>query len=169
MQDGLVNALRSQRAQIRARWDDLLHVERAKTPLANPDALVHLLDWTLDEIFRALHHAHRRRNRNGRSDYHPECPCGRNPLLAYFASGEQALREALVNVQAATPHLDPVERDAALLELNLALQHIARREIEAFCGVCQFRAQEANCHHAHEPAPIHPPHPFSADHASHAH
>jgi hypothetical protein len=68
-----------------------------------------------------------------------ECPCGRNPLLAYFAAGEQALREALILSQVATSPLEPLERDASFNELNLVLQHISRREIEAFCGICQFR------------------------------
>lgn len=49
------------------------------------------------------------------------------------------MREALILIQAATPNLDPVERDASLEELNLLLEYISRREIEAFCGVCQHR------------------------------
>ena len=60
-------------------------------------------------------------------------------FLAYFAAGEQALQEAMVLAQSGFSPLDPLERDASFSELNLALQHIARREIEAFCGVCQFR------------------------------
>ena len=47
--------------------------------------------------------------------------------------------EALVLAQSATFPLDPVERDASFNELNLVLQHISRREIESFCGVCQYR------------------------------
>ena len=34
--------------------------------------------------------------------------------------------------------LSPLARDTALSELDLAAHHIARREIEAFCAVCQF-------------------------------
>jgi len=69
----------------------------------------------------------------------PHCPCGRNPLLIYFAACEQSLHEALVLAQSATANLDPLERDASFQELNMVLQHISRREIDAFCGVCQFR------------------------------
>lgn len=140
MQETLVSALRAQRPQVRVRWEDLLRAERANTPLANPDALVHLLDWTLDEIFRTLEHLPSRR-RPLRPPAAAVCPCGRNPLLLYFAAGEQALQESLVLAQAAIEHLEPVERDVALTELNLVIHQIARREIEAFCGVCQHRAE----------------------------
>lgn len=156
MQENLVHALRSQLPQIRARWEALLHAEPVNTPLANPDALVHLLDWTMAEIFRALTTLASRRRAPRRGplvEYRPECPCGRNPLLAYFAAGEQAMREALILAQAATPALDPIQRDASLEELNLVLHHIARREIEAFCGVCQHRNSAVLAHAGHAPHP----------------
>jgi hypothetical protein len=141
MQAELLAALRARRAEIRARWAELLKVEPVNTPLAQPDALAHLIDWTLEEIYRGLLHATPRR-RHGNvvpGHFRPDCPCGRNPLLAYFAIAEQALQEALILVQAGLPHLDPLERDAAMEELNLVLRHVARREIETFCGVCQHR------------------------------
>src|SRR4051794_30406844 len=101
MQNGLMSALRQRRAAIRARWEDLLRVERANTPLANPDALVHLIDWTLDEIYRTLEGLpSRRRPLRPYSKHDIECPCGRNPLLAYFSAGEQALQESLIFAQA---------------------------------------------------------------------
>ena len=142
MQDGLINAIRFRRGDIQSRWSDLLRADRANTPLGNPDALVHLLDWTLDEIFTALCKPASRRRLSRRptpGGDTPFCPCGRNPLLHYFAAGEQALREALVLAQVSLPMLDPIERDASLEELNLVLRQIARREIEAFCGVCVHR------------------------------
>jgi hypothetical protein len=138
----MVNALRTQRPKIRASWEALLRAEPISSPLGNPDALVHLIDWTLDEIFSGFTNPLSRHrpsgNRLSAADRH-ECPCGRNPLLAYFAAGEQALQEALVLAQAAAAPLDPLERDASFSELTLTLHHIARREIDAFCGVCQFR------------------------------
>lgn len=142
MRENLVNALRVRRPHVRARWEDLLRIERASSPLANPDALVHLLEWTLDEIFLALANPLSvKRGRHEKTDYRHECPCGRNPLLAYFAAGEQALREALVMAQASSPGLEASERDASLEQLDLEFQRIARREIEAFCGVCQYRLE----------------------------
>jgi hypothetical protein len=141
MQETLVGALRFRRPKIRAQWEALLRAEPVATPLGNPDALVHLLDWTLDEIFSLLANPLSRRhpgNVHALEDP-PSCPCGRNPLLAYFAAGGQAMREALIMAQAAASPLDPMERDSSFNELNLVLQHISRREIVAFCGVCQFR------------------------------
>lgn len=142
MQDALVTALRAQRSQIREHWEALLRVEPINSPLGHPDSLVHMLDWTLDEIFAGLTNP-LARHRIGRTrighEAPPACPCGRNPLLSYFSAGEQAMREALVLAQAEAPHLDPIERDVSFEELNLILQQISRREIEAFCGVCQFR------------------------------
>jgi hypothetical protein len=142
MQESLVRSLRSRLPDIRAQWEALLHAEPVKTPLAYPDSLIHLLDWTLEEIFQGLATLPVRRGATRKAsspnERHP-CPCGRNPLLAYFAAGEQAVREALVLAQVATPALDPIERDMALIELDLVFRHIARREIESFCGVCQHR------------------------------
>lgn len=135
-----MTALSARRPQIRARWEDLLRAERVTTPLANPDALVHLIDWTLDEVFRTLQNLPMRRRpirSLPRTDV--DCPCGRNPLLTYFAAGEQALQESLVLSQAQCLHLVPIERDTALHELNGTLRHIARREISAFCALCQLR------------------------------
>ena len=148
MQDTLLGALRAQRPQIRSRWAALLRVEPVGTPLGHPDALVHLIDWTLDEVFSGLSNplAEAREPAPTTADAGVQCPCGRNPLLTYFAAGEQAAREGLVLAQVATSALDPTERDASLAELNYILQQIARREIDAFCGVCQFRQREgATC------------------------
>lgn len=146
MHSDLLGALRGRQPEIRARWAELLRVEPVNTPLAHPDALAHLIDWTLNEIFRALATGGPRRRAS-----HPEagpanrllCVCGRNPLLTYFDAAGQVLREALILAQAISPMLDPIERDASLEELNLVLTRIARREIESFCGVCQHRLKSA--------------------------
>lgn len=146
MQESILGALRVQRPQIRSRWAALLRVEPVGTPLGHPDALVHLIDWTLDEIFTGLTNAlanHDRSRPKTPVDHVVQCACGRNPLLTYFAAGEQSTREGLILAQASSPALNPAERDASLAELNFVLQQIARREIEAFCGVCQFRGREA--------------------------
>lgn len=146
MQETLVNALRFRSPDIRERWAALLQVEPVTTPLAHPHALVHLIDWTLNEIFLSLlsPSSRRRFSRRLAAVTPGQSCCGRNPLLAYFSAGEQAMREALILVQVATSSLDPVERDASLEELNLVLDRIGRREIEAFCGVCQHRSSTVN-------------------------
>ena len=149
MEESLVRALCAQRCRIRARWEDLLRAERVNTPLANPDALVFMLDWTLDEVFNSLSRPNPRRRRFRVAAHPParaDCPCGRNPLLVYFVAGEQALLEALVLAQADALGLDPIARDSAVTELYLTIRAVARREIESFCAVCQRRTAIGNEH-----------------------
>jgi len=137
MQGTFVTVLRSRRADIRSRWEDLLRAERCTSPLANPDALVHLLDLTLDELLASLTAAETFPRRFRRSTF--QCPCGRNPLIAYFNAGRQATREALVLSQASNPVLTPGERDSSFEALEAVFGNIADRELEAFCAVCQHR------------------------------
>jgi hypothetical protein len=142
MQSDLLGALRARQPDIRARWAELLRIEPVSTPLAHPEALAHLIDWTLEEIFHGLADGGPRRRLAPKETGAPNrslCPCGRNPLLAYFDAADQALREALILTQAASPPLEPIARDASLEELNIVLHFVARREIEAFCGVCHHR------------------------------
>ena len=150
METAILQALAAQRPGIRTAWETLLRLERPSSPLANPDTLVHLLDRSLDEIFKDLAlwspRAHPR-------SYVPHCPCGLNPWLAYLGAGRQALREALVGAQAAMPGPGHTARDEALTCLEQVLDHMARREIESFCALCQSRPGA----HAH-PAPAGPAH-----------
>lgn len=144
MQELWVHALEARRGDVRVRWEDLLRTERVNTPLANPDALVHLIDSTLAEIFAALLHPSARRKVVHAADFsavRAKCVCGRNPYLTYFVAGEQALLEALVLAQAEGPPLDPEARDSAVQELYGVMRACARREIEAFCSLCQYRAE----------------------------
>jgi len=152
VQTELLLALEALRPGIRANWENLLRIERINSPLANPDTLVHLLDTTLDEIFRDLHVWSPRRH--PARAHEPVCPCGRNPLLAYFSSGRQALREALIVVESANHEHLVSQRDQAMESLDQVFDHIARREIESFCAICQFRsavvtAATAARQHAH--------------------
>lgn len=145
--------LLGRRAHIRARWEELLRAARVNTPLANPDMLVHLLDSTLDEILHLLRDPHLRHRTIRTASIHTgraNCECGRNPLLAYFLAGEQALLEALVLAQATPPVPDPVTRDSAVAELYQVVRGISQREVEAFCSVCQHR-QQAPVHAGHHP------------------
>src|SRR5258708_9894049 len=97
MQDEFLRVLIARRGDLHARWEALLRIERINTPLANPDALVFMIDWTLDELFGSLLRPNpRHRSSHECTATRAACPCGRNPLLAYFAAGEQALEEALI-------------------------------------------------------------------------
>ena len=130
MQETLIRTLRARRAQIRARWESFLRIERVDTPLGHPDTLVFMFDQTLDQVFEAL-----------RAPAIPPAPVPRSyarsssPLLAYFLAGEQALLEVLVMIQSDLPGLDPGERDSAVTELRNTVRTIATREIELLSGV----------------------------------
>lgn len=121
-----------------------MRLERADTPMADPNNLVHLIDWTLDKVVEGLR-GRKPPHRGGPpptiATLRPLCPCGHNPYIAHFLAGEQALLEALVLVQAEDPALDPVHRDTAVTELYLVLHAIARGEVESVCALCQRRPQ----------------------------
>jgi len=133
----VLRAFESRRRFIRADWENLLRLERVSSPLAHPDTLVHRLAMTLDEIFAGLALSSPRRHPPRVSG--PRCPCSRNPWLAYFAAGRQALRGVLIEIQASNPALTAPDRDQALACLDEVFGHIARHEIEAFCAICQYR------------------------------
>ncbi len=142
MQENLLRAMRARRPSIRERWVDLLHAERVTTPLANPKVLEHLINETLDEVFAALggsHEGHPIAATPAIAAARAHCACGRNPLLAYFLAGEQALLEALVHAQVETPELSPGDRSMAVTGLYVIVRSIARGEIESFCALCQHR------------------------------
>lgn len=136
MNETLLRALHDRRPQIRARWEALLRLERAQTPLGNPDTLVFMFDQTLDEVLAGL---------PGRSTgvirARPECRCDCNPMRVYFPALEQALLEALVLVQSEQPALSATERVDAVTELCGTLRRMARREITAFDGLCQQKTR----------------------------
>lgn len=143
IEPSLLYALRTRRPEIRARWEALLRIERINTPLANPDTLVHLFDWTLDEVYGAI-------SMDGPvslgppvngSLSTPRCACGRNPYVAYFKAAKQALMEALVLSQSGMSLLNPIERDSAADEMRAAIDALANREIASFCALCTHRGE----------------------------
>lgn len=154
MAAALFAALAGRRPEIRAQWEALLRTEPFPTPLGQPDALVHLIDPTLDEFFSALARALDRPA--GLSPYtpssRPTCPCGRNPLLAFFIAGEQALHEALILSQSAGGALNATERDFGFFTVDATLRQIAHREVDALCSVCLTRPAAAPASAASESA-----------------
>jgi len=139
MQEYWVAALNARRRDIHQRWEALLRLEGADGPLAEPDNLVHLIDWTFDEVLGEI----RRRKASRRSEAPPsaiatlraECHCGHNPLFNHFIAGERALLEALIQLQAA----HPLRRSTAVAELYVAIRAIAMREVNLLCSMCAKR------------------------------
>src|SRR5690349_3683746 len=59
---------------------------------------------------------------------HAYCPCGLNPLLKYYGTGELALRAGA-----------GTELGAELETVLRVFRALARQEIESFCAVCRHR------------------------------
>jgi hypothetical protein len=143
MRESWIRAISTRRHLIRERWEALLRAERANSPLANPDALAHLIEWTLDEVLKELRKPrahHKTSPAPSMNALRADCHCGRNPYFIHFMAGEQALLEALVHVQAEESPLDPELRDDAVAELYAVNRQLAKREVDAFCSLCQHRA-----------------------------
>ncbi len=145
MHESTLLALREMRPTLRKKWEILLRKEPISSPLASPDSLVFLMDWTLDRLFEALRtSSHRRRTRSTKvsQGYVPPveiCPCGMNPLLAYFSTAEKSLIDAVFLANSPLPAMSPGERQACITEIQLALHRVAHAEIQTFCAVCQRR------------------------------
>lgn len=135
-----------------------MRVEPIKSPLGQPDALKHMIDFTLNTLISFLgqgQHPHRKNLRSVSASVADGslCPCGKNPLLSYFVAGEQALLETLILEQSCQPAGCAESRANSLQELKQAMAHVALREIETFCAVCQLRSQTAATSTA-APAPL---------------
>jgi hypothetical protein len=145
MHDSFLRALQTQRPQLRRRWEELLRAERVTSGMANPDSLIYLMDWTLEQLMNELRQSHYRRHLtdNGRPSERQRCVCGMNPLLAYFSAAEQAVIEILFLDSGELSQLSSLERSASLEDLKSALHEVARRDIESFCAVCQSRERQA--------------------------
>lgn len=126
MDERSLSALQAYRPTLHRQWEARLRAAPVTSPLANPDALVYLMEWTLDQLFRELAASHARRQAT-----RPPCPCGLNPLIAYFATARLSLHEALAVCAGGAP---VNTRDAE--EMEQALETVARREIANFCALC---------------------------------
>ncbi|MFZ5496887.1 MAG: hypothetical protein ACOZE5_16320 [Verrucomicrobiota bacterium] len=138
MRAELLRTLEQRRAEIRARWETLLRLEKPPTPLANPDILVHLFDHTLNEVLSILPLPP-----VGSIPSRPVCRCDCNPLRHYYATLEQALLETLIWVQAEEPGVGTAERVASVGELCQRMRQVAWREILLLDGLCQCASCQA--------------------------
>jgi len=136
MHTALLESLKAHRPKLRTRWEHKLRALPPSSAMAEPDALIHLMDWTLENFFQELTHKARRQQRHLADE---PCPCGMNPLLAYFVTAEDALLEIIFTEEKPWLALDPGNRETELAWIRGALQRVASREIGAFCAVCQHR------------------------------
>lgn len=138
MHERIRHTLYSMRPGLRARWEVLLRQAPVHSPLAAPDVLVHLMDWTLEEFFKALTSPpNRRRPRPSTSPVTYYCPCGSNPLQTYFSCFKQTLHEALEKINRAGLCTTVAERDIIATETEIAFALVSNRELETFCSVCR--------------------------------
>lgn len=146
MKTKLAQELHARIGKLRSRWETLLRIEPVNSPLAHPDAMVHLIPESLGEV---LHDAARQAAPVSLAEARaplPACQCGHNPYLSFFTAGEQALVEAAVLVQAEMPENERRQSDvAAVIQ---AVRQKARCEIDTFCTVCTHREKAAKCRHA---------------------
>lgn len=137
MEDDVWRELGTRSVQIDARWEMLLRGERVCTPLAHPDALARLIPWAREEILERT--AATVEAEAGSTT----CACGRNPFIAFYTAGEQAILEALVQVQCARASLDATVRDRTLSRLHAAIRQLSQREVAQFCLLCQHSEPSA--------------------------
>lgn len=153
MHEALLRALRERRPTLLARWESLLRAHPSPNALGNPDVLVLMMSWTLEEWEAALRRPNARRRRQsgvGASSARSQpCPCGQNPLLGYFRSAATALDEALATlvVPGASDPGSAAEwslaRETFATEARRALRQVADQEIATFCAVCRRRNRHA--------------------------
>ncbi len=145
MSPDVFKELCERQAAIRERWERLLRLEPVRSALALPDTLVHLIPESLGTIFRGL--AKRREVpvslETARSISLPTCGCSRNPYLAYFAAGEQAIVEEMVLLQSTRPPSESAHQDIAYVIRGT--RRLAASEIDTFCSMCVHRGQEVGC------------------------
>ncbi|HTJ77827.1 MAG TPA: hypothetical protein VL357_02425 [Rariglobus sp.] len=142
MDERSLSALQAYRPTLRTKWEARLRAAPVTSPLANPDALVHLMEWTLDQLFRELTAMAARRKNS--LPARPSCPCGLNPLIAYFATAKVSLHEAMEKCSDGNP-INPTDAE----EMEYALEIVARRELATFCSLCLHNEHR----HRHEPHP----------------
>jgi hypothetical protein len=135
MPSALPILLHRHRHRLKSEWNRRLHVQPPSTPLANPDILVHLMDETLSQLESLL----RSKPSAHWFDLHDAqlgqlrtlCPCGLNPLMTYFITGEKTFQTVFCGHKGA-PGLSPNQKKA----LGRAWHVLAQREIESLCTPC---------------------------------
>ena len=73
----------------------------------------------------------------------PACPCGRNCALASYHAAEQALIEAVQQLQSELPAA--ARRNSDLAETMLAVRRLGRAAVDVHCEHCAYRAEDPRC------------------------
>ena len=136
---GFAEELRARRGAIKDAWERRLRREPVTSPLANPDTLVMMMDSTLDEFFLAVEHCESASGEDKwrRSRDSTGCLCGLNPLLAYFRSLAATICALATSESGPCSRGKPEANVQCLARSMEILRAIARRDIAAFCAVCQ--------------------------------
>jgi hypothetical protein len=147
MRRPFLQTLTGLRPMIKTCWEVLLRAEPPTSALGNPDTLVFMMDQTLNAYFTALRSPTPRRW----LAHHPllcgtlneTCPCGRNPLLHYFVSGEEAV--VAIAAKALGDQSDPptLKEDRLLSEVQLTFHYLAQHELQVFCDLCRGKCARA--------------------------
>lgn len=141
MRRHFLKALAELRPMIKTCWEVMLRAEPPASALGNPDTLVFMMDRTLDTFFTAMLSPTPRRW----LARHPflcgtlnaTCPCGRNPLLHYFVSGEEAIVAIAAKSLPRQYALPPAAQDRILSEVQLTFHYLAQHELQIFCDLCR--------------------------------
>ena len=127
--------LRARSDAIRERWQDLLLIKSADSPLPDAEMPTWLISRSIEQILAQHDMLVLGRERVAdMTALSRRCRCRKNPYIAYFNAGEQAFLDELVALQS----MFPVDgRDlidfAAVIE---AIQRVAVIEIGGFCDAC---------------------------------
>lgn len=148
----IITQLESLRPAIKREWGALLRAEPTLSPLGHPDTLTYLMDETITQVIKTIHHQTLKswiqRSPVLLAPLQRHCHCGMNPLLNYYATGELAMRATL-----------RTQFDATVCEALLTVYHVkAQQEIETLCAVCQVQ-DTTQCRTKRSAAPYsHPSH-----------
>ncbi|HWZ95411.1 MAG TPA: hypothetical protein VNW30_09480 [Opitutaceae bacterium] len=130
MRSRLSALVRVNRSRLKAEWRRRLRIDPMSTPQADPDCMVHLMDETLEQLESLVRARPASRWLTLRKTHleplRSLCPCGLNPLLAYFSTGGGALKLVLAE--------DLTNGQKAMV--CQAWHFLAQGEIEALCEGC---------------------------------
>ena len=145
-----LDGLREARTLLRARWESLLRAQPVHSPMGHPDTLMHLMDWTIDDVFDRLRRG-RSPSKSRSGQLRPplevvnRCACGANPLLCYFSTIRRAFLDWAEQDSFPFARLALQEREGCIFEFLHTLETVTEREIQNFCAVCQQGRRKQPC------------------------